>query len=128
MIKKLTCATALFVLGACNYSDITHINNRFVAKYEYNGTKYDVYQAIQVDEGGLSIGGSSQQTQTRVFRLFPEGADPQTDSSTTGEFLGTDNQITTCSGNLSECKIAFGKALDKLQTEDEPTSEGGGMY
>ncbi|MEP3347965.1 MAG: hypothetical protein ABJN34_03050 [Litoreibacter sp.] len=127
MRNRLFFAAALFALSAC--SEINYTDNRLVAKYTYDGVTYDVYEAIEVNQSGFVVNGSSAETQRAVYRLFPEGADPQVDGSTTGVIFGAAREITTCAATLDECKVAFGKVLEKRKAQaNKPEREEGGMY
>ena len=102
----------LLVLGAC--SPVTYSDHRKVAKYEYEGVSYDVYEATLVRQGRAS---------KDVFRLVEEGVDPKNlDSHSLVQFGGTTGIVTECSGaSLAQCREIFGAELRKRQeAKDAP--------
>jgi hypothetical protein len=94
-----------FALASC--SDVTYIDNRLVAQLMFNGQTYDVYEATKVDEAGIMTAGGVIETRDAVFRLFPEGVDPQVDATTTGMMFGANREIGVCEGSLEECRETF---------------------
>ncbi|MBB5514089.1 hypothetical protein FHS89_000087 [Rubricella aquisinus] len=117
-------AISLFAVTAC--SDVTYIDNRLAAKLMFNGQTYDVYEAVQVDEAGGSTAGGVYETRRTVFRLFPEGVDPQIDATTTGMMFGANREMDVCSGSLEACRERFLLTLSERarQLQEQILTEG----
>jgi hypothetical protein len=113
-----TCAVfSALVMGAC--SPLTYSSHVKVAKYEYDGVRYDVYQADKTKAG---------QSATTVYRLIEEGVDPKNlDSHSLVQFGDNGAVVTECAGNLEECRTQFGAVLERRKTSKTPDREKSGM-
>lgn len=90
-----------------------------VAKFEYDGVRYDVYQADKSKAG---------QSSTKVYRLIEEGVDPKNlDSHSLIQFGDNGAVVTECAGKLEECRKEFGAALERRKAPEAPGREESGM-
>lgn len=118
---RISGALGALAIGLMACAPVDYSKHVLVAKYDYDGVTYDVYsaEATSREEDGIST----------VYRLFPEGASPLGNPGSSMA-IGADQEITNCGGTLDECKITFGKALEKRKTavSGKGVPEEGGMY